>query len=197
MKKTLSLVLVFVLVAALLSGCSSAPNADMTEKNVKKTVSVVFKALQEFDIETLDTYVKSSTLSQIITFAKDHEQFAELGRAIFENLSYEIVDIDLDSQTVTLSVNNKDLTQAASDFADDLLSDYSLFELLAQLNDDAWLDKNLSVLTKSIAKCELNPEPTEITLKIREGADNLVLRFTGDAEDVVSGGALDAIMNFF
>lgn len=197
MKKALSLVLVFVLVAALLSGCSSAPNADMTEKNVKKTVSVAFQALKDFDVEALDTYVKSSTLSQIMTFAEGHEQFADLGRAIFANLSYEIVEIDLDSETVTLSVTNKDLTQAASDFADELLSDYSLFELLGLLGDDAWLDKNLSALIKSIDECELNPEPTEITLKIREGADNLVLRFTSEAEDAVSGGALDAIMNFF
>lgn len=197
MKKALSLFLVFVLVAALLSGCSSAPTAELTEKNVKKTVGIVFEALKDFDIETLETYVKSTALSKIVTFAKDHDQFVDLGKAIFGNLTYEITEIDLDAMTVTLSVKNKDLEQAASDFAGDLFSDFSLLELLAQLSDDSWLDENLSSLVKSIDASELNPNPTEITLKIREGADNLVLRFSSEAENAVSGGALGAIMSYF
>lgn len=193
MKRVLSLALVFILIATLLCGCSSAPNADLTEKNVKKTVDVAFEALKDFDIETLDTYVKSSTLTQIITFAQEHEQFRALGRAIFANLEYEIKEIDLDSMLVTVSVRNKDLEEAAKSFMDGLLDNFSLMDLLTQLGDDSWLDQNLSVLTKSIDTCEMNPEPTEITLKIREGTDNLVLRFGTDAENAVSGGALGAI----
>lgn len=193
MKRVLSIALVFILIATLLCGCSSAPNADMTEKNVRKTVDVAFEALKDFDIETLDTYVKSSTLTQIITFAEEHDQFKALGRAIFANLSYEIKEIDLDAALVTITVNNKDLEEAAKKFMDGLLGDFSLMELLSQLNDDSWLDSNLSILTSSIDKCEMNPEPTEITLKIREGAENLVLRFGTDAENAVSGGALGAI----
>lgn len=193
MKRVVSLALVFILIATLLCGCSSAPNADLTEKNVKKTVDVAFEALKDFDIETLDTYVKSSTLTQIITFAQEHEQFRALGRAIFANLEYEIKEIDLDSMLVTVSVRNKDLEEAAKSFMDGLLDNFSLMDLLTQLGDDSWLDQNLSVLTKSIDTCEMNPEPTEITLKIREGTDNLVLRFGTDAENAVSGGALGAI----
>lgn len=193
MKRVLSLALVFILVAALLCGCSSAPNTDMTEKNIKKTVEVAFEALKDFDIDALNTYVKSSTLTQIITFAEEHDQFKKLGQAIFANLSYEIIDIDLDAALVTVAVTNKNLEEAAKSFMDGLLNDFSLLELLTQLNDDSWLDKNLSILTNSIDNCEMNPEPVEVTLKIREGAENLVLRFGTDAEDAVSGGALGAI----
>lgn len=194
MKRAVSIALVFIMIAALLCGCgATAPTADLTEKNVKKTVDVAFEALKAFDIEMLDTYVKSSTLSQIISFAQEHDQFAELGRAIFANLSYEITEIDLDTQTVTVAVTNKDLEQAAKDFADDLLSKFSIFELLTQISDDAWLDENLSVLTKSIDECKIDPNPKEIILKIRTGSDNLVLRFGTEAENAVSGGALGAI----
>lgn len=193
MKRVLSLALVFILIAALLSGCSSAPNADMTEKNVTKTVDVAFEALKNFDIEALETYVKSSTLTQIISFAEEHDQFKKLGRAMFANLEYEIIDIDLDAALVTVAVRNKNLEEAATSFMDGLLDEFSLLDLLTKLNDDSWLDKNLSVLTKSIDNCEMNPEPIEVTLKIREGAENLVLRFGTDAEDAVSGGALGAI----
>lgn len=194
MKRVLSLTLVFILIATLLCGCgASAPNAELTEKNVKKTVDVAFEALKAFDIETLETYVKSSTLSQIVSFADDHDQFIELGRAIFANLEYEVTEIDLDSMTVTVAVTNKDLEQAAKDFADDLLNKFSLFDLLTQITDDAWLDENLSVLTKKIDECEMSPDSKEVILKIREGADNLVLRFGTEAENAVSGGALGAI----
>lgn len=193
MKRVLSLALVFILIAALLSGCSSAPNADMTEKNVTKTVDVAFEALKNFDIEALETYVKSSTLTQIISFAEEHDQFKKLGRAMFANLEYEIIDIDLDAALVTVAVRNKNLEDAATSFMDSLLDEFSLLDLLSKLNDDSWLDKNLSVLTNSIDNCEMNPEPVEVTLKIREGAENLVLRFGTDAEDAVSGGALGAI----
>ena len=193
MKKVLSLALIFVFIVMIFSGCNSAPTAEMTERNVTKTVDVAFNALKEFDIEALETYVKSSTLSQIITFAVEHEQFRALGRAIFANLTYEITDIDLDAGLVTVAVTNKDLKDAAKSFMDGLLEEYSLMDLLSLLGDDSWLNGNLSVLTESINKCELNPNPIEITLKIREGAENLVLRFGSEAEDAVSGGALGAI----
>lgn len=194
MKKILSLALVFIIVAMLFSGCSSsAPNGDMTEKNVKNTVAVAFDALKAFDIDALNTYVKSSTLSQIMTYAQDHEQFKKLGQAIFANLEYEIVDIDLDAGLVTLSVKNKDLEEAAKRYMDGLLEEFSLLDLLAQISDDSWLNDNLSVLTNSIDDCEMNNEPVEITLKIKEGGGNLVLRFGSDAENAVSGGALGAI----
>ena len=193
MKKVLSLVLVFIIVTMLFSGCSSAPNSDMTEKNVKRTVEVTFEALKAFDIDALNTYVKSSTLSQIMTYATEHEQFKKLGQAIFANLEYEIVDIDLDAELVTVSVANKDLAEAAKNYLDGLLDDYSLIDLLAKISDDSWLDENLSVLTSSINDCEMNSDPIEITLKIKPAGENLMLRFGADAENAVSGGALGAI----
>lgn len=193
MKKVLSLLLVFIIVAMLFSGCSSAPNGDMTENNVKNTVGVAFDALKAFDIDALNTYVKSSTLSQIMTYAQEHEQFKKLGQAIFANLEYEIVDIDLDAGLVTLSVKNKDLEEAAKNYLDGLLDEYTLLDLLALISDDSWLDNNLSVLTNSIDDCEMNTEPVEVTLKIKEGGSNLILRFGADAENAVSGGALGAI----
>ena len=192
MKKILSIAFALILIAGLFCGCSK-PDASMTESNVKKTVSVAFKALKSYDTETLETYVKSSTLSKILSFSKGHDQFVTLGKAIFSNLSYEIKEIDLDASTVTLSVTNKEFTAAAGDFADKLLKEYSLMELLPKLSDDGWLNENLSVLVKSIDGCSMRETPVDITLKIKEGADNLVLRFDADAEDAVSGGALKAI----
>lgn len=194
MKRVLPLTLIIIMIATLFCGCgASAPNTDLTEKNVEKTVDAAFAALKEFDVEALDTYVKSSTLSQIISFSEGHYQFSELGRAIFANLEYEITEIDLDAMTVTVAVTNKDLEQATKDFADELLSEYSLFDLLNLITDDAWLDENLSVLTKKIDECEMNPDSKEVLLKIREGSENLVLRFGTEAENAVSGGALGAI----
>ncbi len=192
MKKIVSILLVLFLSAALFGGCSK-PDASMTESNVKKTVKVVFAALKDFDTETLDSYVRSSTLDKIMTFSKDHDQFIALGKAMFANLSYEIKDIDLDASTVTVSVVNKEMTKVAGDFTDKLLDEFSLLELLSQLNDDAWLNDNLSKLVNGISSCSMREAPVDITLKIKEGSDNLVLRFDSDAEDAVSGGALNAI----
>lgn len=65
------------------TACSS--NA-MTEKNVTKTVDTAFAALKEFDTDTLQKYVDSSTLNTIVGYAEKHEQLKQLGQAIFENV---------------------------------------------------------------------------------------------------------------
>lgn len=196
MKKILSLALSVLLIAAVFSACSSKPGSAMTEENVTATVDTAFTALQEFDKDTLDTYVDSPTLDVIMGFAKDHEQFTELGKAIFGSLSYEIKSIDLENKTVTLTVKNKELSGIAADFTRELLSKYSTFDLLAQLNSDLWLNNNLSVLTERISAAPLKADGVDITLSITQEKRHLVLSFDDAAEDAVSGGALSAIKDY-
>lgn len=196
MKKTISLLLCAVILCLGLSACSG-PNADMTEENITATVEAAETALKEFDIDELSKYVDSSTLSVIITYAQKHEQFAELGRAIFANLEMEVKSIDIENKTVTISVSNKDLYQAASDFADKLSSDYSTFQLLTKLNNDTFLDSKLLSLCEEIDKADFMSEPIEITLEIEQGKKNLTLGFNDSSENAVSGGALSAIKNIY
>jgi hypothetical protein len=195
MKKIISVLLCAVMLCLCFTGCSS--NNELTEANVEKTVDKAFSALADFNTKDLKKYVDSSTLSTIISYADDHEQFAELGKAIFENLTYEITNIDLDNQTVTISVNNKDLYSVASDFAARLKEDYSTFQLLLKLSDDSFLDRKLASLCKDIANAELSGDTTEITLSIEQDSKNLVLVFDNDAENAVSGGALSAIKQIY
>jgi hypothetical protein len=195
MKKIISVFLCVVMICLCFSGCSSSN--ELTEANVEKTVDKAFSALADFNTKDLKKYVDSTTLSTIITYADSHDQFVELGKAIFENLSYEITDIDLDNQTVTISVQNKDLYSVASNFASQLKEDYSTFQLLIKLGDDNFLDRKLSTLCNGIANAELSGSTTDITLSIEQGSKNLVLVFDDDAENAVSGGALSAIKQIY
>lgn len=173
-----------------LTGCSSA---ELTEENVTKTVEKVETSLKEFDTKDLEKYVDSETLSYILKMAKGHDQFSDLGKAIFENLDIEIDSINLEEKTVTVSVRNKDLFYVASDFAQNLLSNYSSFQLLNKLNDDEFLDNGLTQLTQGITDAQMKDEAVQVTLTITQGKKNLVLGFDETAEDAVSGGALTAI----
>ncbi len=177
--------------------CLSAPNNKLTEKNITKTVDVVFEALKTFDTKTVKTYVDSTTLDIILTYASKKDQFKKLGIAMFENLTYEIKEIDTDGQTVTLSVKNKDLSKVASDYTENLLEQYSglagMLELAKGITDDAWLNSNLAVLTKGINEAVMKDEAVEITLSLEQKKDRLVFTFTESSEDAVSGGALTAI----
>lgn len=195
MKKALSVILCAVILLMSLSGCTGS--AELTEDNVTKTVDKAFTALKEFDADDLDKYVDSSTLSIIIGYANKHEQFAQLGKAIFANLSYEITDIDLEAKKVTVAVKNKDLFAVASDFAAQLKSDYSTFQLLSKLNDEKFLDINLNALCEQIDSAPMSDKETQITLGIEQSSKNLVLVFDDAAEDGVSGSALNAIKNIY
>lgn len=195
MKKIVSLLLCAVLISLSLCGCSSS--AEMTEENVTKTVDKAFAALVDFNTKDLNRYVESSTLSVIMDYAERQDQFVELGKAIFANLTYEITDIDLDNGTVTVSVNNKDLYQVASDFTSTLKNDYSTFQLLQKLNDDEFLDRKLGILCEDIANAPLSGSQTEITLSVEQGKKNLVLVFDSEAENAVSGSALEAIKSIY
>lgn len=192
MKKGIALFLSIVFIICCFSACAKT-SAEMTQENITATADTVFTALKEFNTEDLETYVSSSTLSVIMSYAKQHEQFAELGRAMFANLTYEITAIDTANKTVTLSVSNKDLAQVAGDFASDLMGKYSTFNLLSNLSSDTWLDSNLSILTEDIDAAPMMSQPAEITVTVQQADDNLVFAFDEDAENGVSGGALGAI----
>ena len=151
MKKLLSLVLALLL-ALSFAGCSGS--TAMTEKNVTATVDQAFSALKDFNTKKLEKYVDSKTLSVIITYANKHDQFADLGKALFKNLEYNIESIDLDAKTVTVSVRNKDLKDTASAFTKALVSKYSALQMLGLLNNETWLNTSLKSLTDSIASGE-------------------------------------------
>lgn len=195
MKKTLSLVLALILCLSF-TACSG-PNAEMTEENITETVATVETALKEFDTEALDKYVNSATLSVIIKYAEEHEQFSQLGKAIFENLELEVKEIDIDNKTVTVTAKNKDLSEATSEFAEKLQSNYSNFALLKKLNDDAFLDEKLTELQDKINACQMMDSGVDIVLNIEQDSKNLVLSFDENAEDTVSGGALSAIKSIY
>lgn len=197
MKKALKVITSILLTLSMvfsLSACSSG--AKLTQENVIKTVEIVETALKEFDTEKLQKYVSSTTLDYIIKFSNNHEQFAELGRAIFRDLEMEVESVDLENKTVTVTVRNKKLTNAASSFSKKLKERYSSFQLLQKLDDESFLDSSLGELVESIADAQLTTEVT-VTLNIEQGKKNLILSFDADAEDAVSGGALQAIQKIF
>lgn len=190
MKKLLSLVLALLL-ALSFAGCSGS--TAMTEKNVTATVGSAFDALKRFDTKKLEKYVDSKTLSVIITYANKHDQFADLGKALFKNLEYNIESIDLDAKTVTVSVRNKDLKDTASAFTKALVSKYSALQMLGLLNNETWLNTSLKSLTDSIAIAKMQSAPVSVTLTVTAGKKNLMLGFDDAAENAVSGGALQAV----
>jgi len=169
----------------------------MTEENVIKTVEKAQTALQEFNTKDLAKYVDSSTLSIILKYADGKEQFTKLGQAMFENLTMDVKSVDLEKGTVTVVVKNKELSRPAKEFADNLNSQYNKFQLLMQLDNELFLDGNLSALTNSIAKASMREEGVEVELTVTQGKKNLVLGFDETAEDAVSGGALTAIKKVF
>lgn len=194
-KKIFCLILCAVIVALSLTACSSGTS--MTEANITKTVDKAFSALAEFDTDALNKYVSSSTLSIIMSYAESHDQFKELGKAMFANLSYEITSIDTENATVTVSVKNKDLTEVANEFVTDLKSNYSTVQLLRKLNDEDFLNTSLSELCDDIANAPMSDKSTEVTLNVQKGKKNLVLSFDSDAENAVSGNAIEAIKSIY
>ena len=183
------------LLAISMSACSAG--TELSENNINQTVLKVEKALKDFDEDELKKYVESETLSKILSVSNGKEQFKELGQAIFENLSVEIVSVDLQKSTVTLSVLNKDLAQGATDFAKDLQASYTNFQLLGKLNDEDFLNSKVGFLVGEISKAEMQKSSTTITLSVKQSKKNLVLVFDEAAENAVSGGALGAIMKAF
>lgn len=192
--KILLSVILAVALAFSFSSCSKS--VELTEENVIETVAVVEESLKKFDSKKLEKYVKSSTLSTIMRYAKEHKQFKELGKAIFSGLSITVDDVDIKNQIVTVTVKNKDLSSVASDFAEKLKNNYSAVELLNKLDDDDFLDFSLNQLVESMDAVDDETEVT-VTLNVKKGDKNLVLTFDDDSEDAVSGGALTAIKNIY
>ncbi len=193
-KNSMCIFLCFLL-AISLSGCSGG--TEINEKNITQTVLKVEKALKSFDEDDLKKYVESDTLSKILSVSNGKKQFGELGQAIFEELSIEIDSIDVENAAVTVFVKNRELSEIASAFAKDLSETYTSFQLLGKLNDEDFLNSNLSRLTEDISSAKMQDGSTKITLNVKKGKKNLVLSFDGDAENAVSGGALGAIMKTF
>ena len=198
MKKTVKSIICAVLcvIIMLLSFSSCSKANKMTEENVINTVATVETALKEFDTDTLNQYVSSTTLDYIIKFASSHDQFAQLGKAIFADLQLEVKSVDLENQTVTLSVSNSKLDKVASIFTEGLKAKYSNVELLKKLNDDSFLTQSLDVLLESIKNVNVKTD-AEVTVKVQKGKKNLVLALDETAEDAVSGGALGAIKKIY
>lgn len=185
-----------ILVVVLAFSFSSCAKTEMTEENITDTVSTVETALKEFDSKTLEKYVSSSTLSYIMKYAENHQQFADLGKAIFKDLEITVTSVDVENGTVTLDVKNKNLKTAASIFALNLKDKYTTMQLLQKLDDEAFLDESLGTLVDSINSTKDMVEAT-VTLKVVQGKRNLVLSFDDDGEDAVSGGALTGIKNIY
>lgn len=165
---------------------------EMTEENVIATVAAVESGLKAFDEEVFSSCVSSKTLETILSFSKNHGQFKQLGKDIFANLSMEVQSVDLEAETVTVSVNNKYLYIAASTFTSELLKDGKL-KLVNKLDDEVFLNNSLAELEKKIDECQMQEEPTVVTLSITQGEDYLVLNFDDNAEAAVSGKALTAV----
>lgn len=196
MKNIPKILLSLFLVVVLAFSFSSCAKTEMTEENITDTVSTVETALKEFDSKTLEKYVSSSTLSYIMKYAENHQQFVDLGKAIFKDLEITVTFVDVENGTVTLDVKNKNLKTAASIFALNLKDKYTTMQLLQKLDDEAFLDESLSTLVDSINSTKDTVEAT-VTLKVVQGKRNLVLSFDDDGEDAVSGGALTGIKNIY
>ena len=195
--KNIPKILTSVILAVVLAfSFSSCAKTEMTEENITDTVSTVETALKEFDSKTLEKYVSSSTLSYIMKYAENHQQFVDLGKAIFKDLEITVTSVDVENRTVTLDVKNKNLKTAASIFALNLKDNYTTMQLLQKLDDEAFLDESLGTLVDSINSTKDTVEAT-VTLKVVQGKRNLVLSFDDDGEDAVSGGALTGIKNIY
>ena len=193
-KRGLCLVLCLAVTLGL-SACSGG--ASMSEENITATVETIEKALKDFDTVTLQKYVKSNTLKTIINLSNTHSQFADLGKAMFEKLEIEVKSINKKDKTVTLLVKNRDMSKIASEFTKELTEGKSVLQLAGLLNNESFLNTSLSKLTAEISEATVPDNPTEITVSMEKGKENLVLSFDEKAEDAVSGGVLTAIKNAF
>ncbi len=196
MKNIPKILISVILVVAVALSFASCAKTEMTEENITETVSTVETALKEFDTDKLEKYVSSSTLNYILKYAEKHQQFVELGKAMFGNLSISVESVDVENQTVTVTVKNKDLSSAAYDFASGLKSEYTPLQLLGKLDDENFLNISLNELVSSMNSVTDESEAT-VTLKVKKGDKNLVLSFDEDAENAVSGGALTSIKNLY
>lgn len=195
-KKGVSLLLCLSLLFAV-SACSRA--MALTEENITKTVALVEKALRDFDRDELQKYVSSKTLTYIFQFANGKEEFNTIGKLLFEKLEISVQAVDLENQTVTLSIRNRDMALVGERYAKFLKarSHGKTTEMLKLLSDDNFLNISVKSLTAQISRATVPDNPTEVTLKVKQDGENLVLVFDEEADDVVSGGVVKAITEAF
>ncbi len=196
MKNIPKILISVILVVAVALSFSSCAKTEMTEENITETVSTVETALKEFDTDKLEKYVSSSTLGYILKYAEKHQQFVDLGKAMFGDLSITVESVDVENQTATVTVKNKNLSSAAYDFASGLKSEYTPLQLLGKLDDENFLNISLNELVNSMNSATDEAEAS-VTLKVKKGDKNLVLSFDEDAENAVSGGALTTIKSLY
>ena len=192
LKRSVCLVLCLAITLGL-SACSGG--TAMNEKNITATVETIEQALKDFDTVTLQKYVKSSTLKTIIGLSNSHPQFAELGRAMFEKVEIEYKSFNKADKTVTLLVKNRDMAKIASEFTKELTEGKSVIQLAGLLNNETFLNTSLSKLTAEISEATVPDNPTEITVSLEKGKENLIFALDEKAEDAVSGGVLTAIQS--
>ncbi len=200
MRKTLKIGLCFLLCVSLAFSLSACGSSAVTQDNITKTVSLVEKALREFDKDTLKKYVDSKTLNYIFQLAGSGEQFETIGKLLFENLEMSVKSVNTESKTVTLEIKNKDLENAGRQFSKFLKvksGGGSTVEMLKLLGDEEFLDLSVKVLTALISRATVPDNPKEVTVYIRPEKKNLVLVFGQDAENAVSGGAISSITEAF
>ena len=183
--------------AFVLSACS--PGRAMTEDNITKTVALVEKALRDFDRDTLQKYVNSKTLDYIIKLAGNKEQFDAIGKLLFEKLEMSVKSVDLDNQTVTVEIKNRDMALIGKRYANmiKVRTKSKPMEMLKLLEDDSFLDISVKSLTAQISRATVPDNPVEATLSVKKGAKNLVLSLSNEAEDAISGGVISAISGLF
>lgn len=194
MKKSFISVLCIILCISVIfsfAGCSK--KVELTEENVISAVEEATTALHEFNTRDLKKYVDSKSLAFIIGLAEEHEQFADLGRGMFASLEIKVISVDLENKTATVEVSNKDLYAIASSFTYNLTKQYSTMQLLTLINDETFLDLNLTELLEDIEKASLYPEKKVVTLTLNDEGKNIVIGVDEEAENAISGGALSAI----
>lgn len=196
LKRGLSLFLCLAMVFAL-SACTGRA---MTEDNITKTVELVEKALREFDRDTLKKYVNSKTLDYIIRFANNNEQFDTIGKLLFEKLELNIQSVDVENQTVTIAIVNRDMTEIAERYTK-LIREHSnggnTLDMVKLLSDEEFLDLSVRSITSQISYATIPDNPTVLTVSVSKGAKNLVLNLDEEAENAVSGGVVDVITAAF
>ena len=196
MKKNIKTVLCFLLAAISVFSFAGCSRVQVTEDNVIQTVADVEQALKTFDIEVLEKNVDSETLDTIIEYSKKHSQFAQLGVLLFEPMTMNVESVDVKNQTVTVTVTNYDYSSTATVFVSNLKSSYTPVQLLNKINDENFLNSQLSDLVELMGMVSDGYEKT-LTLKVEKGRKNLVLVFDEEAEDAVSGGALSSIKDIY
>ena len=124
MKRLAFIITIPLLSLLLLSGCGGQHPQQQTPED---TVNTAFTALKELDIEAFNVYTNNKQIGNRIfgellrhNVEKNHR---ELAQVLVQDLSWEITDtqIDDDTATVSLTLQNHDFSNALSAYVADLI----------------------------------------------------------------------------